>query len=107
MTSRQTRWAFATPTVLVLCAAAAAARAEVKTVVERNASDAATAAFAFKNVPAPSKTDAATAGTFTLVDGRRDRNGGGIEALNDGKLPAQADAPADNFFFSQRSTGGR
>src|SRR4051812_10420230 len=102
---RHCRALAAAAATLVLTCTAAISRAEVKTVTERNASDAATAAFKFKNVPSPSKTDAANAGTFAIVDGRRDRNGADVAALNDGKLPADADAPGDNFFFAQRSDG--
>jgi len=77
----------------------------VKVAVDRN--DATGAAFHFKNVALPSPSDAATRARFTLVDGRRDRNGAGLDVLHDGKLPAGADEPAANFFFAQGSDGGR
>jgi hypothetical protein len=84
-----------------------AARAEVKTVVERNDNDHATAEFKFKTVPAPSKSDAGTKAKFTVVDGARDEAGGDLDKLNDGKLPTEADQPAENFFFNAGTEGGR
>ena len=84
-----------------------ASRAEVKVVSERNVGDAASAQFKFKGVPPPSKTDAAAAAKFSIVEGRPDRNGGGVEVLNDGRVPAEADQPDANFFFAAGSGGGR
>ncbi|MHB1034152.1 MAG: basic secretory protein-like protein [Pirellulales bacterium] len=86
---------------------AAVSHAEVQTVVESNGSDTATPAFKFKNVPAPSRTDAATTAKFTVVDGRRDSNGGDVETLRDGRVPGDEDQPAENFFFGAGSEGGR
>lgn len=87
---------------------ATAARAEIYVVSERNDSaDAATRAFKFKNVPAPLRTDAATNAKFAIVDGRRDRNGGNVDALHDGRLPNDEDQPSDNFFFDVRADGGQ
>ncbi|MBE0536682.1 MAG: DUF1080 domain-containing protein, partial [Phycisphaerae bacterium] len=45
--------------------------------------------------------------TFTVVDGRRDRNGGDVDKLNDGKMPTDADQPGENFFFAAGTGGGR
>ncbi len=81
--------------------------AEVKTITDRNPNEAATAAFKFKNVPAPSRNDAATQARFTIVDGRRDPNGGGADILHDGKLPFEEDEPSANCFFSAGTDGGR
>ncbi len=82
-------------------------QAEIKIVADRNAADSATARFRFKEVPAPSKADAATVARFTLVDGERDRNGGEFAQLHDGKLPTEGDQPSENFFFAQNTEGGR
>ncbi|HXT42463.1 MAG TPA: basic secretory protein-like protein [Candidatus Angelobacter sp.] len=63
--------------------------------------------FRFKAVPAPANNDAATKGTFTLVDGERDGNGGEPDVLHDGRVPADEDQPAENFFFRAGTDGGR
>jgi hypothetical protein len=84
-----------------------ASRAEIKVVAERNSSDNTGAGFVFRNVPAPSQNDAATKATFTLVDGRRDGNGGDLGKLHDGKMPTEEDQPAENFFFNAGTDGGR
>ncbi len=82
-------------------------RAEVKVVAERNGSNNAGAGFAFKNVPVPSQSDAGTKATFTLVDGRRDNNGGELAKLHDGKMPTEEDQPGESFFFTAGTDGGR
>jgi len=81
--------------------------AEIKTVVNHNEADSATAAFKFTEVPPPSKSDAAKSAKFSIVDGERDENGGELEKLNDGKTPAEEDEPAENFFFNAGTPGGR
>ena len=86
---------------------AAASFADVKIVVDHNENEQATAAFHFKTVPAPSKTDAATKAAFSLADGEQDPNGGGLEKLHDGAVPTQEDEPGENFFFNAGTTGGR
>ncbi|MEO5915238.1 MAG: basic secretory protein-like protein [Luteolibacter sp.] len=63
--------------------------------------------FKLDPVPPPASNDAATAATFTLVDGERDGNGGDLAALHDGKIPGDADEPTRNFFFQNGSNGGR
>lgn len=80
---------------------------EVKTAVDHNSNDQATADFKFKNIPSPSKTDAAQNAKFSIVDGERDENGGELEKLNDGKVPTEQDQPAENFFFNAGTEGGR
>ncbi len=85
----------------------AVSHAEIKTVTERNQSADATAKFKFKNVPAPSRTDAATTAKFTLVDGARDNNGGTLDRLHDGKVSTSEDQPAGSFFFRAGTDGGR
>jgi Peptidase of plants and bacteria len=91
-------------TALVLLAGLTA-RAEIKVTVDRN--ETGDPAFKFKNVPAPSKTDAATKATFAIVDGTRDENGGDLDKLHDGKLPTEEDQPLENFFFNAGTPGGR
>jgi hypothetical protein len=86
---------------------AAAARAEVKVVVEHNDNDKASGDFKFKNIPGPSKDDAATNAKFSIIDGERDSNGGDLDKLNDGKLPTEEDQPEENFFFNAGTEGGR
>jgi hypothetical protein len=96
--------------VLVACLAvpvATTSRAEVKTLWDRNDVRAATGQFKFKNVPSPSKTDAATGARFTIVEGRSDLNGGGVDVLNDGALPVEEDQPDASFFFAAGTEGGR
>ncbi len=81
--------------------------AEIRVVVERSGPESTTAPFQFKNVPVPSQNDAATKATFTLMDGRRDSNGGDLARLQDGRLPTENDQPAENFFFNAGTDGGR
>src|SRR6266478_4689677 len=87
--------------VALLFASALLARAEIKTTVNHNPNESATSAFKFKDLPSPSKTDAAKDAKFTIVDGERDENGGEVEKLNDGKTPTEEDEPAENFFFNE------
>jgi hypothetical protein len=95
---------FAAWTALIV---AVAAGAEIKTVIAHNDNDSARPDFKFAKVPQPSRGDAAEKATFAIVDGRRDRNGGDLAKLNDGKLPTQDDQPAENFFFAAGTDGGR
>ncbi|MGB2807795.1 MAG: basic secretory protein-like protein [Sedimentisphaerales bacterium] len=91
-------------TVLIF---AMASRAEVKILTDNNRNEYATPDFKFKSVPSPSKSDAATKAKFTIVDGRRDRNGGNVDKLSDGKIPLEEDQPSENFFFNAGTDGGR
>src|SRR5205809_515071 len=90
-----------------LLVSAAVSFSEIKIVVEHNDNEQATPRFKFKNVPPPSKTDAATKAKFSIVDGEQDENGGTVEKLHDGKLPTEQDEPAENFFFNAGTEGGR
>ena len=83
------------------------ASADVSVTVEHVPNDRATAAFAFKNMPARSPQNLATHAIFTLVDGERDLNGAGLSALHDGKLAGKSDDPAAAFFFADGTVGGR
>src|SRR6266702_170900 len=83
------------------------ARGEIKIVADHNPNESASPAFKFKNVPTPSKNDAATNARFTILDGERDDNGGDLDKLHDGKLPTEEDEPAENFFFNAGTESGR
>jgi len=91
----------------VVWSASFAIRADVKAVVEHKDNEHAKAGFAFTSVPVPARYDVGRRSRFTIVDGNSDDHGGGVEVLNDGKLPGAADEPAANFFFAQGSDGGR
>ncbi|HNY27560.1 MAG TPA: DUF1080 domain-containing protein [Candidatus Sumerlaeota bacterium] len=86
---------------------AAVSHAEVKIVIDRNVGQSATSDFKFEKVSRPSRNDAATQATFSLVAGQRDRNGGDLDKLHDGKVPTKEDQPAENFFFNAGTEGGR
>jgi hypothetical protein len=80
---------------------------EVKPVVDHNPNASATPDFKFRDVPAPSKDDAATKATLKIVEGEKDDNGGDPDKVTDGKLPSEQDEPAENFFFNAGTPGGR
>jgi hypothetical protein len=63
--------------------------------------------FLFPRVPSPRRHDLGSKAVFTLVEGRRDPNGGDLKALNDGLLPGSEDEPSANFFFAAGTKGGR
>jgi hypothetical protein len=94
-------WAFA------LAVSTLPGLAEVKPLVEHNDNDHASSAFKFKSIPPPAKDDLATKAKFAIVDGEQDENGGDLDKLHDGKVPAEEDAPSDNFFFNAGTEGGR
>jgi hypothetical protein len=93
--------------VAAILLAGGTALAEIKVSADYNENDKATANFKFKNVPSPSKDDAATKAKFTLVDGQRDPNGARLACLHDGELPTEEDDPEANFFFNAATAGGR
>ena len=80
---------------------------KVPVVVVNHCGDDAAPGFRFEKVPAPRRQDAAAKATFSLIDGRPDANGAGLEALHDGLLPTEEDEPPANFFFRAGSRGGR
>ena len=86
---------------------AAVSRAEIKTVIGHHRNQNAAPEFKFTDVPRPSQSDAAAKATFTIIDGQRDRNGGDVDKLHDGKIPTEDDQPAQNFFFGTGIDGGR
>ncbi|MCF7730807.1 MAG: basic secretory family protein [Akkermansiaceae bacterium] len=93
------------PALFLLLAGNAAAEIKVTVAHPGNAAEA--QGFAFKNGPTPRRSDAATTAKFTLLDGRRDGNGGTLEVLHDGQVPTEADQPGRNFFFASGTAGGR
>lgn len=74
--------------------------------VERNDVSSASDDHRFRTIlpPAPS---AATGTVFKVVDGIADSSAGPLDVLRDGKGPDSMDEPAENFFFQDRSPGGR
>jgi hypothetical protein len=88
--------------------AQAGASAEGITItVDHNVGDAATGEFKFARVPSPVADDAGARAKLTLIAGIVDPNSGGLAALTDGWLPSQEDEPESNFFFAERTWGGR
>lgn len=81
--------------------------ADVRIVVEHNGRDSATPNHEFKTVTRPLRDDLGAKAKLTIVDGQRDRNGGGARKLIDGLLPTMNDQPGENFFFSPGTDGGR
>ena len=81
--------------------------AQVKVTIEHNTGKDATPQFKFKNVPSPSKENAASRAKLKLVLGQRDSGGAGLSGLTDGVLPVDEDQPAANFFFNAGGYGGR
>src|SRR5437660_8297427 len=61
-------------------------QAEIKIIVEHNSNEDATSAFHFKNIPAPSRFDAANQAAFSIVDGEKDAKGGDVDRLHDGRV---------------------
>ncbi|MES2923423.1 MAG: basic secretory protein-like protein [Verrucomicrobiota bacterium] len=94
------------PPLVIIAALLAAPFAHAAVKVETGFSEA-DKGFKLDPVPPPAANDAATAATFTLVDGQRDGNGGDLTALHDAKIPGEADEPTRNFFFQNGSNGGR
>ena len=80
---------------------------EIQVAVAHNSGDKANEHFKFDQLPSPTADNAAAKGTFTIVAGAADENGGSVSVLNDGKLPAEEDQPENNFFFAAGSEGGR
>src|SRR5262245_2937872 len=83
------------------------AQARVNVVVVRSDAAEAKSSPSRQVAPPPSSTDVAKDAKIVIVDGTRDENGGGVEKLVDGKVPTDADQPAENFFFAARTPGGR
>src|SRR5262249_50315986 len=92
---------------VIVLSLSSALSAQVKVTIERNNNATAMSAFKFKNVPAPSKEDAATNAKVLVLDGEIDPNGAELSALTDGLLPTEEDQPAKNLFFNAGTGGGR
>jgi hypothetical protein len=84
-----------------------AAWAEIKTTVDKNTGDKATAAFKFDKVPSPAKGGSPTKMTVAIVDGDKDDAGADADQLIKGDLPDNEDKPESNFFFGAGTDGGR
>lgn len=76
-------------------------------VFDHNPNSTANRDFKFKNIPSPSKTDAATQAKLTLIDGDLDGGSAELAALTDGRLPSDEDEPGSNVYFRAGSSGGR
>ena len=83
------------------------ALAAIQVAIGHNSGELESGGFTFTNVPPPSRNDAATSATFTLLSGAADGNAASLKNLHDGKLPVRADEPAANFFLAAGSSGGR
>ena len=76
-------------------------------VFDHNPNSTANREFKFKNLPSPSKDDAATHAKLTLIDGDLDGGSAELAALTDGRLPRDEDEPGSNVYFRAGSSGGR
>ena len=92
---------------IALIALTPTAHAQIRVSVDHNTGVAATKEFKFKNVPSPTKDDAAAKAAVTLLVGESDPASGDLSVLTDGLLPAKEDEPKSNFFFASGSGGGR
>ncbi len=93
--------------VSLVAALSPAASAQVKITIDHNAGATANREFKFQQVTAPSRDDLGVQARIVLIDGRLDPNGGDLNALIDGRLPADEDEPGANLFFNAGSFGGR
>ena len=84
-----------------------ATSAQVKIIIDHNAGPAANREFKFQQVTLPSRDDRGAQARMVLIDGRLDPNGADLNALIDGRLPADEDEPGANLFFNAGSFGGR
>jgi hypothetical protein len=79
----------------------------IKITVDVNTGNDATSLFQFAHVPSPVADDAASNATLLLIAGIVDPASGGLKCLTDGRVPSGEDEPESNFFFAERSWGGR
>ncbi len=63
--------------------------------------------FQFDGVSLPVVDDLGATAKLQMVSGEGDRNAGDLKVLTDGRLPADADAPSESYFFAQGTDGGR
>ena len=85
---------------------ASLAHAKVNVVVVHNDNEASDREFKPRVIAAPAADDAAAKAKLSIVDGRRDSNGGELAVLQDGRVPTESDEPSENFFFAAGSPGG-
>jgi hypothetical protein len=78
----------------------------VQVLIDHNSAEHANPGFYFGDAPRPFTNDAATAATFSILEGEPARNCGGVAALHDGRLPSGPDRPDENFFFKDATDGG-
>lgn len=98
-----TLWKAAAPVWAALLCASFAADVTIQTGHSRE-----DVAFKLDPVPPPAVDDAATGASFKIIGGMADPNArNGLAVLYDGKVPANEDAPGDNFFFAPRTGKGR
>ena len=62
--------------------------------------------FAFTKIASPATNDLGTTAKWQILKGQPDRNGAGLTALHDGKVPAGDDEPRRNFFFASSTNRG-
>jgi len=98
---------FTTNVLLILLCLSVFSALEPRIEFEHIANRAADSNFKFKDLPSPSKDDAATNAKLTLIDGVLDGGSGELSALTDGLLPVKADDPGGNLYFNAGSMGGR
>lgn len=91
----------------VLLVSAGVGAAEARVQFERIAPGSAIGSFEFREIPRPSRNDAASGAKFQVLNGRPDPNGRGLSALQDGRLPEEEDEPGSCFFFGAGTEGGR
>jgi hypothetical protein len=80
---------------------------DARVVFEHTPNNLAKSDFKFKNIPSPSKDDAAMNAKLTLIDGDLDQGSAALSALIDGRCPRDEDEPGGNVFFNAGSSGGR
>jgi hypothetical protein len=98
------RWLIFIGLTLATCLTAGAGTITV--LIDHNENDDAAPGFRFLRVPSPATNNAATGARFTTVAGEVDSNSGGLEALQEGRLPDEEDEPHRNFFFAAGTPGG-
>ncbi len=62
--------------------------------------------FTFPRIPSPAVNDSAADGEWRILSGRVDTNSGSLDVLSDGRIPASADQPRDNWFLAAGTDDG-
>lgn len=76
---------------------------EISVTVE---SDRVSERFRFAGIPLPAVNDSAAGGIWRVIAGRADQNSGGIDCLNDGRIPTNSDDPRGSFFLAAGTAEG-